>query len=113
MQVMLPVFVALGFNLLDLISGIFAAVKNKDVQSSKLRDGLFKKIGFILCYALAFVLDTYGNYIGFDISVKTLPIVTGYAAITEIVSIIENINALNSDILPEKLLSIFKIESKE
>ena len=113
MEGMYPVFVALGFNLIDLISGIFTAVKNKDVQSSKLRDGLFKKIGFILCYAVAFGLDKYGNYIGFDISVKTLPIVTSYAVITEIVSIIENIHSLNPEILPEKLLSIFKIETKE
>ena len=113
MQVMYPVFVALGFNLLDLISGIITAVKNKGVQSSKLRDGLFKKIGFILCYAIAFCLDTYGTYVGFDISIKTLPLVTAYAVITEVVSIIENIHELNPDILPEKLLSIFKIETKE
>lgn len=112
MENMCPVFVALGFNLLDLISGIITAVKNKDVQSSKLRDGLFKKVGFILCYAVAFGIDNYGGYIGFDISVKTIPIVTGYAVITEIVSIIENINGLNPEILPEKLLSIFKIETK-
>lgn len=43
-----PVIIALIFNVLDLVTGIISAVKTKDIKSSKLRDGLFKKVGFIL-----------------------------------------------------------------
>ena len=45
-----PFIIALIFNAFDLISGIVAAVREKNLQSSKLRDGLFKKVGFIFCY---------------------------------------------------------------
>ena len=46
------VVIALVFNGLDILSGFIAAIKEKRVQSSKLRDGLFKKVGFIFCYVL-------------------------------------------------------------
>ena len=50
MEQFYPVIVALVFNGLDLVTGIITAVKNHEIQSSKLRDGLFKKVGFLLCY---------------------------------------------------------------
>ncbi len=55
-----PIFIALVFNAIDLLSGIIGAYRNKDIQSSKLRDGLFKKVGFILCYFMAWLIDTEG-----------------------------------------------------
>lgn len=36
--------VALLFNLADLVTGLISAVKAKDLQSTKLRDGIFKKL---------------------------------------------------------------------
>ena len=44
------IIVALSLNLFDLVSGFIVAIKNKDIKSSKLRDGMFKKVGFIFCY---------------------------------------------------------------
>ena len=99
--------IALAFNAMDLITGIASAVKEKVLESSKLRDGLFKKMGFLFCYVLAILIDNNGVYIGLNINVKILPIVVLYVVTTEIVSIIENICRLNSDLLPEKLLDMF------
>lgn len=104
--------VALLFNLTDLVTGLIAAVKAKELQSSKLRDGIFKKIGFLICYFLALMIDTYGSEVGFVLEVKLLPIVLGFVCLTEIVSIIENISKI-TDILPEKLLSIFHISKED
>lgn len=104
--------VALLFNLADLVSGLIAAVKSKELQSSKLRDGIFKKIGFLICYFLALMIDTYGSEVGFALEVKILPIVLGFVCLTEVVSIIENISKI-TDILPEKLLSIFHISKED
>lgn len=109
----IPVIVALIFNGLDLITGIIYAVKEKDLKSSKLRDGLFKKIGFILCYACAWLVDNFGSYIGFDLTVQILPVVVGYACLTELVSILENISRINSDLLPEKLMKLFNISRRD
>lgn len=107
-----PIIVALVFNALDIISGVIAGVKNKQIQSSKLRDGLFKKVGFIFCYVLAWLVDTQGSMIGFNLSVSILPIIILYVCTTELVSIIENICKINPDLLPSKLLDMFQIQSK-
>ena len=110
MEQFYPIIVALVFNALDLITGIITAVKNKEIQSAKLRDGLFKKIGFMLCYFVAWLVDTQGIRIGFQFGVSILPIIILYVCTTELVSIIENICKINNDILPEKLMELFHIE---
>lgn len=107
------VFVALIFNCLDIFSGLISAIRNKDLQSAKLRDGLFKKIGFILCYFVAWIIDTQGHIIGFNIGVEVLPIIVLYVCTTELVSIIENICQINPDLLPEKLMDLFHIKNRE
>lgn len=104
------VIIALIFNVFDFIIGFISAVKSNNVQSSKMRDGLFKKIGFIACYALAFLVDTYGTQVGLNIGVSTLPIIVTYTCLTEIVSIIENIGKINPDILPDFLTKLFNIQ---
>lgn len=110
MEQFYPIIVALVFNALDLITGVITAVKNKEIQSAKLRDGLFKKVGFMLCYFVAWLVDTQGERIGFQFGVSILPIIILYVCTTELVSIIENICKINNDILPEKLMELFHIE---
>lgn len=111
MEQFYPIIVALVFNALDLVTGIITAVKNKDIQSSKLRDGLFKKVGFVLCYFVAWLIDTQGELIGFQLGTSILPIIILYVCTTELVSILENISKINPDILPEKLMELFHISN--
>lgn len=103
--------VALMFNATDLVTGIISAVKEHDLQSSKLRDGIFKKVGFLICYFLALMIDTYGSEVGFNLSVELLPVVLGFVCLTETVSVIENLAKI-TDIVPEKLLSLFHINKE-
>ena len=113
MEQIYPIFIALVFNALDLLTGIISAVKNRDIKSSKLRDGLFKKVGFMLCYFVAWLVDTQGTKIGFHFGVSILPIIILYVCTTELVSILENICKINPDILSEKLLEMFHISKEE
>lgn len=92
-----------------MVTGIIAGVKNKDIQSSKLRDGLFKKVGFIFCYLLAWLIDAEGNSIGLSIGVSLLPIIVLYVVLTEITSIVENICKINTDLVPEKLKDLLHL----
>lgn len=108
-----PVIVALCFNALDLLTGCIAAVKNKEIRSSKLRDGLFKKIGFLICYFLAWLIDSEGVAVGFSFGVNILPVVILYACTTELVSVLENVSKINSDLLSDKLKELFRISDKE
>lgn len=107
------IVVALVFNGFDLLTGVIGACKNKGIQSSKLRDGLFKKIGFILCYFIAWLVDSEGATIGFNLGIDILPIIILYVCSTELVSIIENISKINNELLPEKLLELFHIKREE
>jgi toxin secretion/phage lysis holin len=109
MEQFYPIIIALVFNALDLITGIITALKNKDIQSAKLRDGLFKKVGFMLCYFVAWLVDTQGTIIGFQFGISILPIIILYVCTTELVSILENICKINPSILPEKLMELFHI----
>lgn len=109
MHQLVPIIVAVVFHLLDLITGLIGAVRNKDINSAKMRDGLFKKVGFIFCYVLAFLMDNYGAEIGLKIGVSVLPIIVLYAVTTEIVSIIENISKINPDLVPKTLKQLFHI----
>lgn len=101
------ILVALVFNGLDLITGIVGALRDgEQIKSSKLRDGLFKKIGFIFCYALGVLINYAEIFLVLPFGVDLLPVICTYAIITEVVSIIENISKINSDILPDKLKSL-------
>ena len=113
MEQFYPIIIALAFNGIDLITGILAALRNKDLDSSKLRDGLFKKVGFILCYFVAWLVDNEGAMIGFQIDIAILPIIIIYVCTTELVSILENISKINPDILPEKLMEMFHLFNKD
>lgn len=104
--------VALIFNATDLATGLLSAIKQKDIQSSKLRDGIFKKVGFLICYFLALIVDMYGSEVGFNIPVELLPCVLSFVCLTEVVSIIENISKI-VDIIPDKLLDLFHISKSE
>lgn len=104
------VMVAITFNALDILTGMIAAIRSKEIKSSKLRDGLFKKAAFILCYFLAWLIDTYGHTVGFSIGVPVLPVIVLYVVTTELVSIIENITKINPDLLGSKLLEMFHVK---
>lgn len=88
---MLHLFVlALAFHAVDLVSGFANAVKRHEVQSSKIRDGLFKKLGFVLCYCLCSLLDMYGADIGISPPFAMLPAAVGFGVLAECSSILEN-----------------------
>lgn len=98
------ILVALVFNGLDLITGIVGAIRDgEQIKSSKLRDGLFKKVGFIFCYALGIVINYAETFLTLPYGVDLVPVICAYAIVTEVVSIIENISKINPDILPDKL----------
>ena len=105
--------IACCFHVFDLLTGIIGAVREHNLESSKMRDGLFKKVGFLCCYALAILLDTQAVAIGLTLNVKILPVIVVYAVTTEIISILENISKINPDLLPDKLLNMFHIKKEE
>ena len=80
----------------DLITGIVKGYKTTGVVSAKLRDGGFKKCGVLLVVALAYALSALLN----DES-RLLPNgVMAYYVYTEVVSVFENLDALQVPLPP-------------
>ena len=110
MVMVYQVGVALFFHLIDFITGFIQALRLKQVSSSKMRDGMFKKVGFIMCYIIAIVIDKYGYLVGFNLTFSILPVIIAYAVVTELVSILENISKINPDLKINKLKEFFQIK---
>lgn len=113
MTILYQVGMALIFHIIDIVSGLIGAIKNHDLRSDKMRDGMFKKVGFIFCYLVAIVIDKYGNYVGINLSFSILPVIIAYAVATELVSILENITKINPDLKIGKLKDLFQVKGEE
>ena len=88
---------AVAFMAMDVVTGLLQAIKNRDVNSTKFRDGLFKKTGTI-----AF---------GFSVPIAlTLCIAV---IVMESISILENIGNLNPDLVKIVTPFLEKLNGKD
>jgi len=101
--------------LMDIVTGFLCGVKNEDVSSKKMREGLFHKAGFLGMIVLS-VIVTQGaesvevmNQMLGDVCVDS---VCGYIILTEVVSVIENLCILNPTLADSKFGQIFKQTTK-
>lgn len=104
------VMIALVFIVLDYASGFIKAAMQHDIQSSKMREGLYHKGSFVLAIVLA-ILCEYAIFfipeLGF--TVPLVLFVCAYIIMTELVSILENLGHLNPALKSSKLLSYFNV----
>lgn len=100
--------ITVAFIALDLLTGLVKAFKEKNYSSSVMREGLFHKIGSVFCVAFASLVDFAQSYLDLGVSVPLTISVCAYIVLMEIGSIIENVTAINPNILPGKLKSCFK-----
>lgn len=96
-----------GFMVLDLGTGLVKAIKEKNYNSSVMREGLLHKCGSILCVTLGVLVDYANNYLNLGITVPIANAICTYITLMEIGSIIENIGRINPQILPDKLREHF------
>lgn len=100
-------FITAGFILLDLVTGITKAIKEKKFKSSAMREGLFHKIASIICIVFATLIDYAQGYLDLGVTVPMTISVCSYIALMEAGSIIENLAEINPHILPKKLRALF------
>ena len=82
----------------DIITGIIKAAKNGTLNSSAMRTGSYHKIGELLALALWFLFEWGGDKINLPISFDFLSVIGIYIAMTEVLSIIENIGEISPEI---------------
>lgn len=95
------------FIALDFITGLIKAGATGTFTSTKMRTGLFHKVGLILCMILGILVDYAQTFIDLGISVPVAAAICAYIILMEIASIIENVCQINPELLPDKLAGIF------
>lgn len=97
-----------GFIVLDLITGTIKAFAEHNFASSVMREGLFHKVGSILCVALGMYADYAQQYIDLGVTIPVSGAICAYIALMEIGSIVENLAKINPEIVPEKIRKYFQ-----
>ena len=100
------------FILFDLITGLIKAFKEKNYDSSVMREGLFHKCGSVLCVVFGVLVDYTQVYLDLGVTLPVAVSICGYVVLMEIGSIVENVCAINPEILPDKLKQYFSKLSK-
>lgn len=87
------------FIILDLISGVAAAYARREVESPKLREGLWHKAGYVFVLFCSIIIEWAMNN-GMDLGFN-LPLVTPicvWISLMEIVSTLENAAKINPEL---------------
>lgn len=95
---------ALAFMVIDVFTGVLKAVKNKELNSTKAREGIYKKASFLLFIAFGYIADYAMDYVnmGFNFSAATI---CTLVIVTEAISVLENLGQINPDLV--KLVAPF------
>ena len=110
---MLVFAIVCAFVLLDVVSGLAAAIKNKELSSSVMHEGLYNKLGEVLLLIVAMFVGSILDIPPFTqlgIPPEVMYLVALYITLMELVSILENICKLNPSLPIAKILAIFDIE---
>lgn len=104
--------------IMDIVCGVVAALRNRELCSSIAREGMYNKIGEVMLLFIGIIANEILGIPPFDtlgISPNIAYLVAAYIAWAELVSILENICKINPDLPFAKILMIFNIDvdSKE
>ena len=78
----------------DIVSGLLNAIKRKEVKSSKMREGLWHKCGFLMIIGLGFGVEYVQTLVDLGLSVPLVIPICTYIIIGELISVLENINKI-------------------
>lgn len=87
--------IVLGFIVFDVVTGLIKAGYNGNYNSAIMRHGGFHKSMEVMAMAVAYFVEYAIVYINIGVDVPAVPAVTVYICIMELISILENICAVN------------------
>lgn len=104
-SVPVEVKLALAFMVIDVFTGVLKAVKNKELNSTKAREGIYKKASFILFIAFGYLADYAMNYVNMGFNLPAAATICALIIVTESISVLENLGQINPDLV--KLVAPF------
>lgn len=87
--------IVLGFIVFDVVTGLIKAGYNGNYNSAVMRQGGFHKSMEVMAMAVAYFVEYAIVYVNIGVNVPAVPAVTVYICIMELISILENICAVN------------------
>lgn len=107
------VVIALTLMGMDILLGLAGAVKDHDVQSSKMREGLWHKCGSIGLVVLAYVLEVAVDHVDLGVVFPGVIVVCAYIILMEVGSCLENLVVLNPELKNNPIMRVFATREKE
>jgi toxin secretion/phage lysis holin len=104
-SVPVEVKLALAFMVIDVFTGLLKAVKNKELNSTKAREGIYKKASFILFIAFGYLADYAMDYVNIGFNLPAAATICTLIIVTEAISVLENLGQINPDLV--KLVAPF------
>lgn len=104
-SVPVEVKLALAFMVIDVFTGVLKAVKNKELNSTKAREGIYKKASFILFIAFGYLADYAMDYVNMGFNLPAAATICALIIVTEAISVLENLGQINPDLV--KLVAPF------
>ena len=104
--------ITLLFIVIDMISGVVKAFKNKNFKSNVMRRGLFHKSAFVIIIALAMLCDYAQSFIDLGFNVPLTKAVCIYIVICEIGSVLENLKSINPELITKKVTQYFNVSEE-
>lgn len=99
--------------IIDIVCGVVAALRNRELCSSIAREGMYNKIGEAMFLFIGIIANNILGIPPFDtlgISPNIAYLVGAYIAWAELVSILENICKINPELPFKKILMMFNID---
>lgn len=93
---------------MDYLTGLAKAIKNKDVSSEKMRQGLWHKSAYLVVIILAEILEHGQQLVDMGFGVPIIIPVCVYIIVTETASIIENLGQINPELAGSPVLQLFR-----
>lgn len=102
------VIITCCFIVFDVVSGLIQAIANKELESTKMKQGLWHKCGFLLAIAFGMLCEYAMFYVDLGFTIPIMNSVCIFVIATELVSILENLAKLSPELASSKFMDIFK-----
>jgi toxin secretion/phage lysis holin len=102
------------FMLLDVVSGFVGALRNRNLNSTKMRDGLFNKCALLIVMFVAWLVEFAMKNVpslGFDAPIL-LPVCV-IIILMELTSIMENVAKISPALVGSRLLKFFDSDKED
>lgn len=103
------IWITVAFIVLDVVSGVAKGAKQGQLSSSKMREGIWHKAGYVLIIALAVLIEVGSKHIDLGFTVPLVVPACCYIILSEVMSIFENATVLNPQIGGSGLSKLFNV----